>query len=203
MLEVVTTYNQKKLGIEIRIDSLSEDESQSWITISLLVMMRMFRHVRGKPVIQESRIVRSSSMDDGELYRLEIRNCKKVFTKPRHDSSKSNTGGGGKGRTGKECFRCGRIGHTRADCRAKTHLNGGPTKSAPKGKCVGSCKEEEPETSQNVPLGTIDLGSFKVLSDHGDTVEDDADADESSEATRIMQTAATCFLVQGDRDFEA
>ena len=90
--------------------------------------------------------------EDGALYRLEIRNGKKVFTKSRHDSSKSNTKGGGKGRTDKECFRCGRIGHIRADCRAKTHINGGPPKSAPKGKGVGSCEEEEPETSQNVPL---------------------------------------------------
>ena len=42
--------------------------------------------------------------EDGELYRLEIRNGKKVFTKPRHDSTKSNTKGGRKGRTDKECF---------------------------------------------------------------------------------------------------
>ena len=85
---------------------------------------------------------------DGELYRLEIRSGKKVFTKPRHDSSKGNTKGGGKGRTDSECFRCGRIGHIRADCRAKTHIN----ESAPKGKAVGSCEEEDPESSQNVPL---------------------------------------------------
>ena len=52
--------------------------------------------------------------EDGELYRLEIKNGKKVFTKSRHDLSKSNTKGGGKGRTDKECFRCGRIGHIRA-----------------------------------------------------------------------------------------
>ena len=119
--------------------------------------------------------------EDGELYRLEIRNGKKVFTKPLHDPSKGNTKGGGKGRTDKECFRCGRIGHIRADCRAKTHINGGPPKSAPKGKGVGRCEEEDPETSQNVPLGTIDLGSFEVLSDHGDAVEDDVDVDEFSE----------------------
>ena len=124
--------------------------------------------------------------EDGELYRLEIRNGKKVFTKSRHDSSKSNTKGGGKGRTDKECFRCGRIGHIRADCRAKTHINGGPPKSAPKGRGVGSCEEEEPETSQNVTLGTIDLGSFEVLSDHGDA-EDDGDVDEFvEEATGTM-----------------
>ena len=38
-----------------------------------------------------------------------------------------------------------------------------------------------------MPLGTIDLGSFEVLSDHGDTVEDDVVVDESSEeATGTM-----------------
>ena len=36
--------------------------------------------------------------EDGELYRLEIRNGKKVFTKPRYGSTKGNTKGGGKGR---------------------------------------------------------------------------------------------------------
>ena len=56
----------------------------------------------------------------------------------------------------KDCFCCGRIGHIRADCRAKTHLHGGHPKSAPKGKGAGSCEEEKPETSQNVPLETID-----------------------------------------------
>ena len=62
-----------------------------------------------------------------------------------------------------------------------------PPKSAPKGKGVGSCEEEDPETSQNVPLGTIDLGSFEVLSDHGDTQEDDGDVDEFfEEATGIL-----------------
>ena len=35
-------------------------------------------------------------------------------------------------------------------------------------KSVGNCVDEETETSRNVPLGTIDLGSFEVLSDHGD-----------------------------------
>ena len=68
--------------------------------------------------------------EDGELYRLEIRNGKKVFTKSRHEPSKGK--GGGKGKTDRECFPCGRIGHIRADCRAKTHINGGLPKSAPK-----------------------------------------------------------------------
>ena len=102
--------------------------------------------------------------EDGELYRFDIRNGKKVFTKSRHDSSKSDTKGGGKGRTDKECLGCGRIGHIRADCRAKTHINGGPPKSALQGQGVGSCEEEVSATSQNVPLWTIDLRSFEVLS---------------------------------------
>ena len=53
-------------------------------------------------------------------------------------------------------------------------------------KGVGSCEDEETETSQNVPLGTIDLGSFEVLADHGDAVEDEVDVDESTDETTEM-----------------
>ena len=41
----------------------------------------------------------SVESEDGELYRLEIRNGKTVFTKFRHDSSKGNTKEGVKGKT--------------------------------------------------------------------------------------------------------
>ena len=98
----------------------------------------------------------SVESEDGELYRLEIRNGKKVFTKSRHEPSKGKVGG--KVKTDRECFCCERIGHILADCRAKTHINGGQPKPAPKGKSVRNCEDEETETSQNVPLGTIDLG---------------------------------------------
>ena len=64
---------------------------------------------------------------------------------------------GGRAKTGKECFRCGRVGHIRADSRAKTHVDGEPPESAPRGKGVGNCEEEKQESSQNVPLGMIDL----------------------------------------------
>ena len=123
----------------------------------------------------------SVESEGGELYRLKIWNGKKVFTKSRHEPSKGK--GGGKGKTDRECFRCGRIGHIGADCRAKTHIKGGHPKSAPKGKSVGNCEDEETETSQNVPLGTIDLGSLEVLSDHGDEVDDD---ESTHEATEMM-----------------
>ena len=81
----------------------------------------------------------------------------------------------------RESFRCGRIGHIRADCRAKTHINGDLPKSAPKVKSVGNCEDEETETSQNVPLGTIELGSFEVFSDHGDEVDVDEFTHETTE----------------------
>ena len=58
---------------------------------------------------------------------------------------------------------------------------GGPPKSAPKGKSIGNCEDEATETSQNVPLGTIDLGSFEVLCDHGDVVDDDESTYETTE----------------------
>ena len=80
-----------------------------------------------------------------ELVEVKMESC----TVWKSDSIKGNAKGRGKGRTDKECFRCGRIGH----CRAKTHLNGGLPKSAPRAKVVGSCEEEEQETSKNVPLG--------------------------------------------------
>ena len=108
-----------------------------------------------------------------EKYRLEIRNGKKVLTKPRYDSSNGNTKGGSK--TDKECFRCGRVGHIRADCRSKTHVSGGSPKSAPRGKGVGNCEEEKTRNHRkNVPMGKIEL------SDHGETTEDDVVVDESS-----------------------
>ena len=91
-----------------------------------------------------------------------------------------------KGRTDKECFRCGRIGHIRADCRAKTHLDGGLPKSAPKEKSAGNCEDEKQETSQHVPLETIDLGSFEVLSNHGDTVEDPQRMTNAVSGMRVM-----------------
>ena len=120
----------------------------------------------------------SMESEDRELYRLEIRSGKKVFSKSRPDPSKSK--GGGKGKTDRKCFRCGRIGHIRA---AKSHINGAHPQSAPKEKSVGNCEDKETETSQNVPLGTIDLGSFEVLSGHGD----DMDGDESTfETTEMM-----------------
>ena len=68
----------------------------------------------------------------------------------------------------------------------KSHINGGPPKSAPKGKGVASCEDEETETSQNVPLGTIDLASFEVLSYHGDDVDDEVDVDVSTNETTEM-----------------
>ena len=53
-------------------------------------------------------------------------------------------------------------------------------------------------------LGTIDLGSFEVLSDHGDTEEDDVVVDESSEeATVSMPPLPTCSMVQQDKDIKA
>ena len=82
-----------------------------------------------------------------------------------------------------ECSRCGRIGHIRAECRAKTNINGGPPELCAQTKSVGNCEDEEVETSQNVPLETIDWVLFRVLSDH----DDDAGSDESTfETTEMM-----------------
>ena len=66
----------------------------------------------------------------------------------------------------------------------------------PKEKVLEVARKKIPK--QNVLLGTIDLGSFEVLSDHGDAEEDDGDVDD-----RNCATAVTCLMVQEYRDFKA
>ena len=51
---------------------------------------------------------------------------------------------------------------------------------------MASCEDEETEISQNVTLGTIDLESFEVLSDHGDNADDEVDVDVSTDETTGM-----------------
>ena len=112
---------------------------------------------------------------------MEISNGKKVCTKSRPDPSKGK--GRGKGTTDRVCSAVDALVTLEQSTEPKTHINGLLPKSAPKGKSVGNCEYEETETSQNVPLGTIDLGSFEVLSDVGDEV----DVDESTyETTEMM-----------------
>ena len=51
----------------------------------------------------------------------------------------------------------------------------------------GKFEDEQQTSSQSVPLGIMDLASFEVLSDHGETIEDDVVVDESSdESTGTM-----------------
>ena len=57
----------------------------------------------------------SEESEGGELFRLELRNGKKVSTTPRRDSSEGNTKGGEKSITYRECSRCGLVGHIRGD----------------------------------------------------------------------------------------
>ena len=121
----------------------------------------------------------SVESEDGELYRLEIR---KVFTKSRHEPSKGK--GRGKGKTDKECFRCGRIGHIRADCRAKTHVNGGPQNLRRKGKVSEILRTKKQKPHKMCHWGPSIQGPLRYCqSDHGDEV----DADETTfETTELM-----------------
>ena len=69
----------------------------------------------------------------------------------------------------------------------RTYVNGGPPRSAPRTKALEIMREEEQESSQNVPLGILDVGSCEVLSDHGETIEHDVIVDESlDESTETM-----------------
>ena len=110
------------------------------------------------------------------LWKVKMENCTPWKTKSRPDPSKGKRGG--KGKTDRECFRCGRIGHIRADCRANTHINGGPPKIW---KSVGNCEDEENRDLTKCAIGTIDLGYFELLSHHGDEVGDDESTNETTE----------------------
>ena len=121
----------------------------------------------------------SVESDEEELYRLEIRNGKKVFTKSRHAPSKGK--GGGKGKIDKECFRCGRIGHIRADCRAKTNINGGTPKSAPKGKMSEIGRTKKQKSNKMCHWWPSIWGPVWYHQDHGDEVAGDASTFETTE----------------------
>ena len=97
--------------------------------------------------------------EDGELYRLEIRNGKKVFTKFRYEPRKGK--GGGKGKIDRECYRCGRIGHIRADCRAKTHINGGPRNSHPKEKVLEVARKKNQKHRNMCHWGPLIWGPLR------------------------------------------
>ena len=82
--------------------------------------------------------------EDGQLYRLEIKNRKGIFTVSQGKGS--HKGGGKEGKTDTECYQCGRVGTSELDCRAKSRVNGAPRKSAPRGNGVVNCQDEEQET---------------------------------------------------------
>ena len=65
--------------------------------------------------------------EEGEwLMKIENRNGHKGKSWTR--VSAKGDGKGGKGPTNLECYRCGRPGHIRKDCRARKHMNGGEPK---------------------------------------------------------------------------
>ena len=73
--------------------------------------------------------------------------------------------GKGKGTEGpdkskRECFRCGRVGHERRDCRASRHVNGGAVKPHPRDKPAGNLEEESGDGDAEV--GLLEINSFDV-----------------------------------------
>ena len=116
-----------------------------------------------------------SDEDSKELYRLEIGNGYMIQAKAKEEGRVKLT------ESVPLQTHCSRPSRLQSQ---NSHQWWAP-KSAPKGKSVGNCEDEETETSQNVPLGTIDLESFEVLSDHGDEV----DVDESTYETTEMMPA--------------
>ena len=117
--------------------------------------------------------------EDGQLYRLEIKNRKGILTCPRAKAATKVEAR--KVKLTQNVTSAGALATSELDCRAKSHVNGGPRKSAHRGNGIGNCQDEEQETHGHVPLSTIELRSFEVLSDHGHTTEDIEDIDEFPE----------------------
>ena len=154
---IVTVINNRTRGlVPMMMGNLSDEDS--------------YLHAGGDESVEST---------DVELYRLEIRNGKKVFTKSRHEPSKGK--GEGRAKLTKNVSAVDALVSSEQIAEPKLTSMEDHLKSAPKGKSVGNCEDEETETSQNVPLETIDLGSFEVLSDHGDDVEDDESTNETTE----------------------
>ena len=63
--------------------------------------------------------------EDGQLYRLEIKNRRRILTMSSHK------GGGKEGKTDTECFRCGRVDHIRDVAEPKPRQRRSPKVSSP------------------------------------------------------------------------
>ena len=98
----------------------------------------------------------SVESEDGELYRLEIRNGKKVFTKFVLIQAKAKEEGKAKQTESVSAVDASVTFEQIAESNSPQWRT---PNSAAKGKGVGNCEDEETETSQNVPLETIGLGS--------------------------------------------
>ena len=114
----------------------------------------------------------SVESEDGQLYRSEIRNGKKVFTKEE-----------GRVKLTENDSAVDALVTSEQIAEPKLTSMGDPQNLRLKGKVLEIARTKKTKTSQNVPWRTIDVGSFEVLSDHGDEV----DGDESRcEATEMM-----------------
>jgi len=110
--------------------------------------------------------------EDGELYRLERVAGKARWTKVPGKANRS---------TQRSCYRCGRPGHIRAACTAKTHVDGGPPHALPE-KPAGSGRpggmggraggrrnaagnlEADEAADVEASLGLIEIGSLEAAS---------------------------------------
>jgi hypothetical protein len=67
---------------------------------------------------------------------------------------------GGKGEDSRECYRCGRFGHIRPNCTAKSHSSGGPCKEMK--KRIGNLEEDDEEEE----CTSLDICMFEVDDDY-------------------------------------
>ena len=100
-------------------------------------------------------------LEDGEILKLERRDGRQVAVRTGKREFKS----GPRDKNKLECFRCGRLGHTRPHCTATKHKDGGPCRPKPPPKTMTNNIEErtategEPRQIGHLELNALDIDS--------------------------------------------
>ena len=100
--------------------------------------------------------------------RLEKRDEEKVMVRA---GTQRRPGGKGQGKGSPECYRCGRLGHRRAQCTWSTHLDGGKPRPAPPPRQAGNMEEDSKfPVPPVIEAATIEINAFD--DDSGDVGSD-------------------------------
>ena len=146
---------------------------------------------------------------DGKwLFKIEARDGRKERIWKQNTFQRKGKGKG-KGKTEPECYRCGRPGHIRADCVAKTHRNGGAPKEF--NRKLNNLEEGSEVECEVLDICALDAitGALYFKSDDDDESVDREDVEErlqttisSAEIGTINNTVSNKQPEDGDNPFK-